>query len=340
MKTETNMKKLLIKSLFILLLMSPLSLFALTYPLPGPNADVVGHVQHIFPPKGQRITNIARKYQMGFYELIESNPDINRHSAIPSDYRVTIPSEFVLPNVPREGIIINLAELRLYYFPKDKHVVITHPIAIGRFDWMTPVMKSKIIEKEKNPRWFVPKSIQEASAQKGIILPDVVAAGPKNPLGKFAMRLADRSYLIHGTNAPHSIGKRASSGCMRMYPEAIASLFQQVPVGTPVHIINEFAKLGWRNGTLYLEVHEPLQELAEPERTQVQTVATMIRQMTQGRSIRVNWQQVHAALERPSGVPVPISGRVSYQTRDYEDYYRQHDNVRGDIERVDPQHRY
>lgn len=323
-----------LKILLFLLFILPASALALTYPLPSGQDDIIGNVQHIYTEKGKRLTDVARKYEMGFYEMIEANPDINRHSPIPSDFRVTVPSEFILPNVPREGIVINIPEMRLYYFPKDQHYVRTEPMAIGRFDWMTPVMKSRVIEKTKDPKWYVPESIKEMSARKGIHLPDVVMPGPKNPLGKFSLRLADRSYLLHGTNAPHTIGKRASSGCMRLYPEDIATLFQQVPVGTPVHIINEFAKLGWRNGVLYLEVHEPLHETARPEHEQIQFVADMIEKMTEGKRISIDWHTVNQAIERPTGVPVPISNRVNYFTRDYEGYYQDHQRVDGSIERV------
>jgi len=326
-----SLKKLVAISLFTLLI--PTSLLALTFPLSSPNDDVVGHVQHVYSRKGENIYAIARQYQMGFYEIIEANPNINRHSPIPTDFRVTIPSAFVLPNVPRVGIVINLPELRLYYFSQDGREVKTEPLAIGRFDWMTPVLKTKIIEKKKNPKWFVPESIKEASARKGKILPDVVAAGPKNPLGKFAMRLADRSYLIHGTNAPMSIGKRASSGCMRMYPEDIAELFQMVPVNTPVYIINEYFKLGWKNKALYLEVHEPLQESAEPAHVQIQQITDMINQMTHNKSVRINWNAVHTTLEKQNGMPTLISQPVAFQTQDYEGYYNNHPGtVSGNVE--------
>ena len=329
-----TLKKLVKLATLTLAMIAPTSLFALTYPL-TPSNDVVGQVHHVYTQEGERIYDVARQYQMGFYEMIESNPDMNRHSAIPTDFRITIPSEFVLPNVPREGIVINLPELRLYYFSKngDQAIVRTEPLAIGRFDWLTPTLKSKIIEKNKNPKWFVPESIKEASARKGKILPDVVAAGPKNPLGKFAMRLADRSYLIHGTNAPMSIGKRASSGCMRMYPEDIAELFQMVPVNTPVYIINEYFKLGWKNKALYLEVHEPLQESAEPAHVQIQQITDMINQMTHNKSVRINWNAVHTTLEKQNGMPTLISQPVAFQTQDYEGYYNNHPGtVSGNVE--------
>lgn len=155
---------------------------ALTYTLPH-NDGVVGQVETVHSKPGERIYDLARQYQMGFYEMIEANPNINRHSPISPEDPVTIPSEFVLPNTPREGIVINLPELRLYYYPKGSDTVRTEPIAIGRYNWETPTLTTKIISKKANPAWFVPKSIKESSARKGIYLPDVVPPGPKNPLG-------------------------------------------------------------------------------------------------------------------------------------------------------------
>jgi L,D-transpeptidase ErfK/SrfK len=309
--------------------------FSLTYPV-GEGQDVMGQVQYVHANKGDRLYKVARHYEMGFYELIEANPDINRHSPISPEYTILIPSEFVLPNVERKGIVINLPELRLYYFMKNGEVR-TEPIAIGRYNWDTPTIKTTVVQKRKNPRWYVPKSIQEAGARKGIFYPDVVAAGPKNPLGKFALKLGSRSYLIHGTNNPTTIGKRASSGCMRMYPEDIEKLFAQVPVGTPVHIIDQHYKLGWKNNKLYLEVHEPLYETAKPETEQVHEITGLIRQMTQARAITINWPKVRDLIERPSGVPAVISQSVGYRTQDYTGYYQDHPSVSGSIELVNRQ---
>lgn len=302
----------------------PLLASALTFSL-SPHDSVVGQTRTIYSKPGERIYDVARQNEMGFYEMIVANPNINRHSPIPTSDPITIPSEFVLPNTPHEGIVINLPELRLYYYPKGQHVVRTEPIAIGRYNWETPTLKTKIIGKKEKPAWFVPKSIKEASARKGIILPDVVKPGPKNPLGTHALRLGSRSYLIHGTNAPTTIGKRASSGCMRMYPEDIKTLFGQVPVGTPVRIVDEFFKLGWRNNVLYLEVHEPLQETAEPEHVQIQQINNEIEAITRDKPIHINWSAVHKAIEEQSGLPVAISTHVNYQTQPYEDFHNSKD---------------
>lgn len=307
------------KFLILTSLVLPISAFALkSYPYPPAGNDIVGHIQYVYPKKKDRIYQIARRYNVGYYELIESNPEIPRRSRLKINERLTIPTEYVLPNVPREGIVINLPELRLYYFNKKKQLVQTGPISIGRFNWKTPVMTTKVIRKYKDPVWVVPKSIKEASLRKGRVLPDVMPAGPKNPLGKFMMRLGNWSYLIHGTSAPNSIGKRASSGCMRMFPESIEELFQEVPIGTTVQIINEPVKVGWRQGKLYLEAHEALHETAKSQGEEQAFLRHAINTATTGHNVNVDWRKVREVMEDSNGLPTVISSGVSFKTHDYE----------------------
>src|SRR3990167_2340415 len=282
-------------------------LWALTFPMPPEGNDIIGELRTIHSTEGQKIYDIAQANDMGFYEMIEANPSIYRHSEISVNTPIVIPSEFLLPDAPREGIVVNLPELRLYYYPKGENTVVTYPLAIGKYEWITPTIVTKVIEKQKNPVWFVPKSIQKAAAEKGIIWPDVVPPGPKNPLGKFALRLGNRSYLIHGTSSPQSIGKRASSGCMRMYPDDIEALFNAVPVGTPVRIVNEWYKLGWRNGYLYIEIHEPLQETALPRREAKVILEDTIQSIADKYNITIDYAVLKTALEDQTGLPVKIS---------------------------------
>src|SRR3990167_3022880 len=177
-------------------------LWALTFPMPPEGNDIIGELRTIHSTEGQKIYDIAKANDMGFYEMIEANPSIYRHSEIPANTPIVIPSEFLLPDAPREGIVVNLPELRLYYYPKGENTVVTYPLAIGKYQWITPTIVTKVIEKQKDPVWFVPKSIQKAAAAKGIIWPDVVPPGPRNPLGKFALRLGNRSYLIIEIHEP------------------------------------------------------------------------------------------------------------------------------------------
>jgi len=313
----------------------PLCAFALkSYPMPNANNDLIGRVQYVHPEQGDHIYQITRRYNVGFYEMIEANPDMNRHSKLSTDETLKIPTQYVLPNVPRKGIVINLPELRLYYFNEAKHVVQTAPIAIGRFNWKTPEMTTRVIRKQKDPVWVVPKSIKEESARKGIHLPDVMPAGPENPLGEYMLRLGNWSYLIHGTNAPNSIGKRASSGCMRMFPESIEALFQAVPIDTQVQIINQPIKVGWENGELYMEAHEPLHEAAMSRHEEYDYAQGVIREMTQDHPMNVNWRKVDDVIEASSGIPTLISqGKASGPTPDLE---RDSSLLHGEIEYTVP----
>ncbi|OGT31357.1 MAG: hypothetical protein A3E87_03240 [Gammaproteobacteria bacterium RIFCSPHIGHO2_12_FULL_35_23] len=311
------LKRLLLIGSFFGSFLFPVLLNALTFTLPSSGNDIIGQIQYVHSEKGENIYDVARKYDIGFYEMIEANPGINRHSPIAPEETITIPTEYILPNVQRTGIVINLPELRLYYYPTGQNIVVTEPIAIGRYDWLTPTLETAIIEKIKNPYWHVPKTIKAAAAKKGIYWPDVVPPGPKNPLGSYALRLGKREYLIHGTNNPTSIGKRASSGCMRMYPESIEALFNLVPIGTTVKIVNEFYKVGWNNGVLYLEIHEPLQELAQSKIEQTSLITNTIDQVTAGSNAHIDWSVVNKEIERPSGIPIPISSQVSGSTQSY-----------------------
>jgi L,D-transpeptidase ErfK/SrfK len=230
--------------------------FAATYPIKK-NTDLVGSIDNTRVMLGESLADIARRYDIGIFEMIEANPKLSpknpRRGAL-----ATIPSQFILPAGPREGLVINLAEMRIYYFHKDKKHVSTYPIGIGRKDWETPLGSGKIIQKTKNPSWVPPQSIRDWYKENNMHLPDIVPPGPKNPLGNYAMRLSIPGYLIHGTNRPGGIGLRTSSGCIRMYPEDIEELFSFVDLGTSVKIINKPYKVGKHNGKAYIEAHKPL----------------------------------------------------------------------------------
>ena len=226
-------------------------------------SDVVGELQVMKARHEDTFVDIARAYDLGYDELVDANPGVD--AWLPgAGTRIVLPTEFVLPDVPREGIVLNVGAKRLFYFPKaaagQPRVVITHPVGIGREGWQTPIGTTRVVAKNKDPVWTVPASIRKEHAAKGDPLPARVGPGPDNPLGAYAMRLGFPSYLIHGTNKPDGIGMRVSHGCVQLFPEDIESLFAQVAVGTPVRIINEPQLLGWRDGNLYLEVHSTLDD--------------------------------------------------------------------------------
>lgn len=220
-------------------------------------SDIVGRVQTATVLSGENFHDIGRRFDVGYYELAEANPGVNPDHP-QAGTALIIPTQFILPGGARRGIIINLAELRLYYFHTDGNLVSTYPIGIGRKDWETPLGSGKITDKIKDPHWRPPDSIRAWYNEHDMYLPEVVYPGPKNPLGKFALRLSIPGYLIHGTNMDGGIGIRSSSGCIRMHPEDIESLFYKVSISDPVRIVHQPYKIGRYNNRVYAEAHEPL----------------------------------------------------------------------------------
>ncbi len=242
-----------------LLLVTELS-FAKMYELPTDNGRVLGRNENHVVQDGETMANIAKLYDVGMLALMAANQGVDPF--LPQTGRVlTIPAQLILPQGPRRGIVINLAELRLYYFPSDGGVVHVFPVGIGRIGRDTPVMKTSVSEKRPGPTWTPPASIRAEYRAKGIELPEVVPAGPENPLGMHALRLAygNGEYLIHGTNKDFGIGMRVSAGCIRMDPNDIEWLFEQVARGEKVTIINQPVKVALEpDSSVFIEAHEPL----------------------------------------------------------------------------------
>lgn len=233
---------------------------AATYDLPPDGSRLIGRMQHHKVEKGETMAAIAKQYDVGFLALMAANKGVDPF--LPQEgYVLSIPTEMVLPPVDYQGIVVNLAELRLYYFEPEIGKVHVFPVGIGRVGRDTPEMVTSIREKRPNPTWTPPDSIRKEYREKGIELPKVVPAGPDNPLGEYALRLAYGSgeYLIHGTNKDFGIGLRVSAGCIRMEPKDIEWLFHQVNKGQKVKIINQPIKVSLEPGRIvYLEAHEPL----------------------------------------------------------------------------------
>ncbi|PCH57798.1 MAG: hypothetical protein COC15_00340 [Legionellales bacterium] len=271
---------------------------ALTFAI-GANDTIVGRLTHATIQRGESLADIGRQFNLGIFEMIEANTKM--HYLRPkAGATVVIPSQFIIPDGKREGIIVNLPEMRLYYFHPNKRAVSTFPIGIGRTNWTTPLGATRITEKKKNPDWTPPKSIRKVYEAKGKFLPAVVPAGPNNPLGDYALRLGIPGYLIHGTNMPKSVGMRSSSGCIRMFPEDIAALFNMVRVGTKVQIIHDAYKIGSLNDTLYLEAHDPLPE-------EIYGSENLEDELANHNTSVVNWRRAEHAVEITSGYPVVIS---------------------------------
>lgn len=238
---------------------------ATTFDLADENTRVVGHNLVVYSHKEDTLLDIARRFDLGYREIVDANPNIDPW--LPGDnQRVLVPNRFILPDAPKKGIVINLAEMRLYYYPKvqkgQRQQVITHPLGVGREGWTTPLGTTHIIQKKKDPTWTPPASILAEHLAEGDPLPDIVPAGPDNPLGAYAMRLAMPGYLLHGTNRPYGVGMRVSHGCIRLFPEDIEHLFGIVPLSTPVEILYQPYKAALHNGQLYMEAHTRQDDIA------------------------------------------------------------------------------
>ena len=195
--------------------------------------------------------------------MVAANPGIDPW--LPGkDTPVLLPTQYVLPDTPRHGLILNIASKRLFYYPKAADgqpvQVMTYPIGIGRVGWETPLGETKVVAKARDPHWYVPWSVQQEHREMGDPLPSVVPPGPDNPLGSHVLKLEMPGYLIHGTNQPYGVGMRVSHGCVRLYPENIELLYSMVEIGEAVTIVNEPFLLGRRDGELYLESHAPLED--------------------------------------------------------------------------------
>ncbi|TXL14126.1 hypothetical protein BMR05_08695 [Methylococcaceae bacterium HT4] len=310
--------KILIASTFIL---SSSNIYAISFVLPDNAKDSLvmefsqGINKKTIASKDEDLLDIARRFDLGQNEIIRLNPDVDRW--LPkAGAQIQLQSERLLPDAPRSGLVLNLPEFRLYYFPepgsKEPSSVITHPISIGRQDWDTPLGQTSIIAKKENPTWTPPESIKKEHAAKGDPLPDVVPAGPNNPLGLYAMRLGIPGYLIHSTNKPYGVGMRVSHGCIRMYPEDIDTLFPLITVGTPVSIVNQAVKVAWAGDSLYIEVHPPLENHQTDNLLDI--ALDLIEQANNGVLPILDGSALNDALTERKGLPIKIFEQASIQT--------------------------
>lgn len=284
-----------------------------------PDTAVLGKVLFMDARKEDTLLDIARLFDVGYEEILLANTKVDPW--LPGEgTRIRIPTLFVLPDAPREDIVINLAEKRLYYYPSstssngEELQVITHPISTGKEGWETPLGTTHIIRKDVNPVWIPPQSIKEEHAEKGDPLPDSVLPGPDNPLGNYALRLGFPGYLIHGTNKPYGIGMEVSHGCIRMIPEDIESLFAMVPVGTKVRIVDQPFKAGWRENALYLEVHPKLRRdnMKPAKWLNLSTMVLVLIKTTPDKKGRVfvDWSKADQIAKSASGIPEMVGKQL------------------------------
>jgi len=239
---------------------------AAIYELPPVDQDVIGEISTVVASHDDTLVDIARRHGLGYQDIVRANPNVNVW--VPGEgTEVVLPNRFVLPPGPRTGLVLNLAEYRMYYYPTPKAgeraKVHTYPMSIGRMDWETPLGRTEVIAMAKNPAWYPPQSVRDEHAADGDPLPRVVPAGPDNPLGTRALRLGIPGYLIHGTNRPAGVGMRVSHGCIRMFPEDVEFLFERIRVKTVVRIVDMPVKIGWDGEALVAEIH-PLLEVPQP----------------------------------------------------------------------------
>jgi len=277
------------------------------YPLPE-EGNIIGEADtFIVKDYDDTLIDIARRHNLGYLEMIRANPEVSIW--VPGvGTEVTIPGRFILPNVERTGIVINIAELRLYYYPDVKNGetprVETYPIGIGREGFDTPLGVTETTMNIKNPAWYPPESVKREAEARGETAPSVVPPGPDNPLGDHAIILGFDGYLIHGTNQPDGIGMRASRGCIRMLPKDIESIFDRIPPGTQVNIINQPIKIGWEGGQPLIQAFPPLGE-EEHSMTALTETMTRLNQYNVD-NVNLDYEQLSDVLSLSNGLITPL----------------------------------
>jgi len=282
---------------------------------PNLNDEVVGEVQVTQARQEDTLTDIARRFSVGYNEMHRANPGLDMW--LPgAGRRVVLPTQFVLPDAPHVGIVINAAAMRLYYFPPHargaKQIVYTYPIGIGRVSWNTPSGLTTIVRKVKNPVWRPPADILKEHREEGDPLPTEVRPGAQDPMGSRALYLGWPEYAIHGTNKPAGVGMRVSHGCIHLYPEDIEQLYNMVPIGTQVRVVNQPFVFGWHRGELYLQAFGPLEGDQRDWKTATRTLLEQalgpkVQKELRAHNEQVRWDLVMQLAGNPQGLPVAIT---------------------------------
>lgn len=268
-------------------------------------AQIVGALATVESKRDDTLSDLARHFGLGFTDITIANPRLEPW-ALEENQQVLLPLQFILPEASRNGVVLNLANMRMFYYPKDQQKVLTFPVGIGRDGWNTPLGTTKIVAKKANPSWTVPESIHREHQLLGDPLPKVIPSGPDNPLGYYAMPLGFTGYLIHGTNKPYGIGMQVSHGCVQLYPEDVELLFEQVSVGTPVRIVHQPYLAAWDRDMLYLEAHRPLEKWGKQDKKLQKDVRAKLGELAAEKNAVVDWSRVDEILNRADGIPTPV----------------------------------
>jgi L,D-transpeptidase ErfK/SrfK len=286
--------------------------------LGDPDDDVVGHVQLTIASKEDTLPDIARRFNVGYEEIVRANPGVDPW--VPGAGRqVVVPTQFVLPNAPREGVVINLAAMRIYYYPKpakgQPQEVYTHPIGVGKVGWVTPEGTTKIIAREKNPTWRPSAGVRKEHQENDDPVPAVVPPGPDNPLGKYKFTLGWASYLIHGTNKPYGVGLRSSHGCIRLYPEDIEKFYEMIPLGTQVRVVNQPFLFGWHGDHPWLQAYTVFEDDARHwDKAQrallTKNLSPRLQKLMKEHGEAIDWTAVGELAHAPRGLPVEVGAHA------------------------------
>lgn len=311
-----------IRSLFPALLLAMTgSAHATDYKLPEASGDRVvtltaDEALSLTVAQDQTLLDVAKRFTLGQTEIVTLNPSLDRW-LIKKGTEVRLPNRRILPDSPHEGITLNIAEYRMYYYPSDQPgTVKSFAHGVGRQDWQTPLGRTTIIKKVKDPVWNPPESIRREHAANGDPLPAVVPAGPNNPLGAYALHLnLPGSYRIHGTDVDKifGIGMQITHGCVRMYPEDIEALYHSVPVGTAVYIVKQPVKVGWLDNTLYVEAHPDLEGEEKTQNQRYAIALTLIQKANNGEMPEFDQMALNKSLSEMDGTPVALYERAVVQ---------------------------
>lgn len=276
--------------------------------------EVVGLMQKTLAGEDDTLPDIARRFNLGYEEIVRANPGVDPW--LPGAGReIVLPTRFVLPNAPREGVVINIPAMRLFYFPPRKPdeptTVVTYPIGIGKVGWATPEGTTKIVKRTKDPTWTVPVSVRQEHMEIGDELPPVVPPGPDNPLGRHSFTLGWPSYLVHGTNKPYGVGMRSSHGCIRLYPEDIEQLFDSLPIGTKLRVVNQPYLFGRSGDDLIVQAYGAMEDderdWQKADRKLLEkSFSAGVKRALKEHKLEIEWTRIDALMAEPRGIPVSV----------------------------------